>query len=60
MVGDNLLTDIQFGINSGVRTLLVLGGVTKEEQVFGEHASSIKPDVVMNSFGDFSILAQKE
>ncbi len=26
MVGDNLSTDIQFGINSGVRTLLVMGG----------------------------------
>ena len=26
MVGDNLATDIEFGINSGVRTLLVLGG----------------------------------
>ena len=58
MVGDNLLTDIQFGINSGVRTLLVMGGVTKHEQVFGETASSIKPDFVMNSFGDFSKLAK--
>ena len=26
MVGDNLYTDIEFGINSGVRTLLVMGG----------------------------------
>lgn len=26
MVGDNLATDIEFGINSGVRTLLVFGG----------------------------------
>jgi 4-nitrophenyl phosphatase len=57
MVGDNLLTDIQFGLNSGVRTLLVLGGVTKDEQVFGENASSIRPDLVMNSFGDFAVLA---
>jgi len=60
MVGDNLLTDIQFGLNSGVRTLLVLGGVTKDEQVFGPQASSIKPDLVMNSFGDFAVLAGKE
>ena len=60
MVGDNLLTDIQFGLNSGVRTLLVLGGVTKDEQVFGEQASSIKPDLVMKSFGDFAVLAGKE
>lgn len=26
MVGDNLATDIEFGINTGVRTLLVMGG----------------------------------
>jgi 4-nitrophenyl phosphatase len=59
MVGDNLLTDIQFGINSGVKTLLVLGGVTKREQVFGDQPSDIKPDLVMNSFGDLAVLAEQ-
>ncbi|WVN86671.1 uncharacterized protein L203_101843 [Cryptococcus depauperatus CBS 7841] len=29
MIGDNLYTDIEFGINSGIRTVLVLSGVTK-------------------------------
>ncbi len=28
MVGDNLSTDIEFGLNSGVRTLLVFGGLS--------------------------------
>jgi ribonucleotide monophosphatase NagD (HAD superfamily) len=30
MVGDNLQTDIMFGQNSGVDTLLVLSGCTQE------------------------------
>ncbi|SMO83326.1 TIGR01457 family HAD-type hydrolase [Melghirimyces algeriensis] len=32
IVGDNLLTDIQAGVNSGMDTLLVFGGVTTEEE----------------------------
>ena len=77
MVGDNLSTDIEFGLNSGVRTLLVMGGkstspffahgfesitkpcpgVTKRELVYGPSPSSTVPDMVMESFGDFAILA---
>ena len=56
MVGDNLLTDIEFGINSNIRTLLVLGGVTKREQVFGDKPSETKPTFVMESFGNFAEL----
>ena len=56
MVGDNLLTDIQFGLNSGVRTLLVMGGVTKREAVFGDKPSEVVPDFVMESFGDLAVL----
>jgi 4-nitrophenyl phosphatase len=59
MVGDNLSTDIEFGLNSGVRTLLVMGGVTKREQVFGDNASPIVPDFVMESFGDLAALARQ-
>ncbi len=103
MVGDNLSTDIEFGINSGVRTLLVMGGtsslhllsplyiaflshpvssgmlsglfkspymdvklianhqppgVTKREQIFGDQPSPTVPDFVMESFGDFAVLAK--
>lgn len=55
---DNQLTDIAFGNNSGIRTLLVLGGVTHEDQVWGPKASDIKPTYVMNSLGDFATLAE--
>ncbi|OWT41389.1 4-nitrophenyl phosphatase [Cryptococcus neoformans] len=57
MVGDNLATDIAFGRNSKIRTLLVMGGVTKYEQVFGENPNEVVPDLVMNSFGDLAMLA---
>lgn len=59
MVGDNLSTDIEFGLGSGVRTLLVMGGVTKREQVFGPDHSKTVPDLVMESFGDFAVLSKQ-
>lgn len=59
MVGDNLSTDIEFGIGSGIRTLLVMGGVTKHEQVFGDSPSETVPTFVMESFGKFAVLAKK-
>jgi 4-nitrophenyl phosphatase len=59
MIGDNLSTDIEFGHNSGVRTLLVMGGVTKREQVFGDSPSHVVPDFVVESLGDFAVLADQ-
>ncbi|WVR05400.1 hypothetical protein IAU60_002415 [Kwoniella sp. DSM 27419] len=59
MVGDNLATDIEFGLNSNIRTLLVMGGVTKYEQVFGDNPSPTVPTMVMQSFGDLAVLADK-
>jgi 4-nitrophenyl phosphatase len=56
MVGDNLLTDIAFGNNSGVRTLLVMGGVTHKEEVYGDSPSDIVPSFVMESLGDLTQL----
>jgi 4-nitrophenyl phosphatase len=58
MIGDNLSTDIEFGLGSGVRTLLVFGGVTRKDQVFGDDASPTVPDFVMESLGDFAVLAK--
>ncbi|RXK34830.1 4-nitrophenyl phosphatase [Tremella mesenterica] len=58
MVGDNLLTDIEFGINSGIRTLLVMGGVSLPEQVFGDNPSHVVPTYVMESLGDLAVLAE--
>ncbi len=45
MVGDNLDTDIMFGINSKIDTLLVLTGVTDQEML---DKSKIKPKYVLN------------
>ncbi|WWC60953.1 uncharacterized protein I303_103530 [Kwoniella dejecticola CBS 10117] len=60
MVGDNLLTDIEFGLNSDIRTLLVMGGVTPKEQIYGENPSKTVPTFVIESFGDLSVLADKQ
>lgn len=58
MVGDNLLTDIEFGLNSGVRTLLVMGGVTKREQIYGPNPDKVVPDFVMESLGHLAALSK--
>lgn len=58
MVGDNLLTDIEFGLNSGVRTLLVMGGVTKHDQIYGSNPDKVVPDMVMESLGHLAVLAK--
>ncbi|WVQ71814.1 hypothetical protein IAR50_001356 [Cryptococcus sp. DSM 104548] len=52
MVGDNLHTDIEFGINSGIRTLLVMSGVTKYEQIYGPDPNPIVPTYVIEKAGD--------
>ncbi|WVQ81456.1 hypothetical protein IAT38_003580 [Cryptococcus sp. DSM 104549] len=52
MVGDNLYTDVAFGRNSGIRTLLVMGGVTSYEDVYGPGAKDVEPDMVIQSLGD--------
>ncbi|KAK7683582.1 hypothetical protein QCA50_013420 [Cerrena zonata] len=56
MIGDRLNTDIQFGKNGGLDTLLVLTGITKEEEITGPNASPIIPDYVTKSLGDLRIL----
>jgi len=56
MVGDRLNTDIQFGKNGGLSTLLVLTGITQETEITGPNASPIVPDYVTSSLGDLRIL----
>ncbi|PBK80598.1 2-phosphoglycolate phosphatase [Armillaria gallica] len=56
MVGDRLNTDILFGQNGGISTLLVLTGITVESDITGPNASSIIPDYVTGSVGDFQVV----
>ena len=49
MIGDRLDTDIQFGKNGGLKTILVLSGVTTQEIADKSH---IKPDFILNTIVD--------
>jgi len=49
MIGDRLETDILFAKNAGIKSCLVLTGVTNENADFRE----IKPDYMMSQIGDF-------
>jgi len=46
MIGDSLKTDIAFGINSGIDTILVLSGVTNIDAL---ETSDIKPTYILDS-----------
>eukprot|EP00566_Odontella_aurita_P020974 CAMPEP_0113569862 /NCGR_PEP_ID=MMETSP0015_2-20120614/24647_1 /TAXON_ID=2838 /ORGANISM="Odontella" /LENGTH=360 /DNA_ID=CAMNT_0000472575 /DNA_START=145 /DNA_END=1227 /DNA_ORIENTATION=+ /assembly_acc=CAM_ASM_000160 len=52
MVGDRLDTDVLFGTDNGLRTLLVLSGVTTEEKLLGPE-NSIAPDYYSDTINDF-------
>ena len=56
MVGDRLDTDILFGKNGGVSTLLVLTGVTSEDDLVDVKADRV-PDFVTGSIGDLMVSA---
>ncbi|BEI83887.1 hypothetical protein CcaverHIS002_0404910 [Cutaneotrichosporon cavernicola] len=56
MVGDNLATDIAFSQTCGMRSLLVMGGVTHKEEVYGENPSPVVPTFVIESLGDLAVL----
>lgn len=51
MVGDRLDTDIMFGKNGGLATLLVLSGVTTEEELLST-SNSIHPDYYTSQLPD--------
>lgn len=52
MVGDRLYTDIAFGINNKMTSILVLTGETTVQML---NDSDIKPDIVLNSINDIEI-----
>ncbi|KNE59331.1 HAD hydrolase, family IIA [Allomyces macrogynus ATCC 38327] len=52
MVGDRLDTDIAFGRHGGCATLLVLSGVTREDQV-PSAPEDMRPDYIVPSLGAF-------
>lgn len=54
MVGDRLDTDILFGTDNGLRSLLVLSGVTTEEKLLSEE-NQITPDYYADSIVDFFV-----
>lgn len=47
MIGDSLKSDIQFGINAGVDTVLVLSGITSRRDV--DNQDFIKPTYIIDS-----------
>ncbi|PVU93232.1 hypothetical protein BB561_003392 [Smittium simulii] len=55
MVGDRLNTDVQFGINSGIDTLIVFTGITSEHEAMDPN--STQATYAMTSFGEISKLA---
>merc|ERR1719506_771015 len=54
MVGDRLDTDVLFGTNNGLKSLLVLSGVTTEEKLLSD-ANGITPDFYADSIADFFV-----
>jgi len=52
MVGDRLDTDVLFGTDNGLKSLLVLSGVTSEEKLLSPE-NSITPDFFADSINDF-------
>ena len=54
MVGDRLDTDVLFGRDNGMKTILTLSGVTTEKKLLSEE-NQIRPDYYVNSIKDFFI-----
>lgn len=51
MIGDRLDTDIEFGINCNLKTILVLSGVTQLTDLAN---STTKPDIILKSLIEFN------
>lgn len=52
MVGDRLDTDILFGLNNDMTTVMVLSGVTSAEQLLAEE-NTIRPHYYIDTVGAF-------
>jgi len=52
MVGDRLDTDISFGKDNGLKSVLVLSGVTTQEKLLSPN-NQIIPDFYCDSIADF-------
>lgn len=52
MVGDRLDTDVLFGTDNGLKSLLVLSGVTSEEKLLSPE-NAITPDYYADTINDF-------
>ena len=52
MVGDRLDTDIVFGLDNGMQTVLTLSGVTSQDKLLSDE-NKIKPDYYVDSIADF-------
>ena len=51
VIGDTMDTDIQGGVQMGYKTILVLSGISKKEEV---NFYAFKPDLVVNSVNEIS------
>ncbi|MCT7689037.1 MAG: HAD hydrolase-like protein, partial [Lactobacillus crispatus] len=51
IVGDNYLTDIHAGFNSGVDSLLTLTGVNKREDIIDKR----QPSYIVNNLDEFEL-----
>lgn len=56
MVGDRLDTDVLFGTDNGLKSVLVLSGVTSEEKLLSA-ANTITPDFYADTINDFFVNA---
>jgi len=54
MVGDRLDTDVLFGTDNGLQSLLVLSGVTSEEKLLSPE-NTITPDFYADTINDFFV-----
>ncbi len=52
VIGDTMETDIQGGVQMGYKTVLVLSGISKKEEL---NNYAFRPDLVVNSVGDIEL-----